>query len=310
MSLPAEVAAAATMSLRFSSTTLWTLSPTVDLPCFLSRRASGSEREIRVSPLSFSSAIRAALAAWRAVSSSSLADTAPVGAASASSRVSARSILVVPGDLALEGGVLALQLGQGLDARVAGVGVEVAAVDAEALPADQIKLAAQQDELAVGRLERLGVGAAELGDGAVARAQALQEPDDFQVALGFGLQPAAGADAVQIPVEVELEQVGGRVGRLPRREPALGVAQTERRKVEGVDVDVDGPRQAVLAHVVLHARGQEHRLAAVQSRFVAALAHRGGSAALPARLGGFRVGAYSTSPPLSVQQRWNSCPVS
>ncbi|MFB1490701.1 MULTISPECIES: hypothetical protein [unclassified Thiocapsa] len=64
--------------------------------------------------------------------------------------------LVVPGDLALEGGVLALQLGQGLDARVAGVGVEVAAVDAEALPADQIKLAAQQDELAVGRLERLG----------------------------------------------------------------------------------------------------------------------------------------------------------
>ena len=52
-------------------------------------------------------------------------------------------------------------------------------------------------------------------NGLEVRPQAAQQPDHLQVAVGLRLQPTAGPHPVQIPVDVQLQQVGGIVPRAP-----------------------------------------------------------------------------------------------
>ena len=64
--------------------------------------------------------------------------------------------------------------------------------------------------------------------------------DHLDVAVGLGFQAAAGADAVQITIHVELEQIGRHVSR------AAGVFQLDARKsrrgeVQTVDEGLDEP---------------------------------------------------------------------
>jgi hypothetical protein len=67
--------------------------------------------------------------------------------------------------------------------------------------------AAKQHELAEHRSEGFVVEATEISDGLEIGLQVPQQPDDFEVSIGLGFQPAAGADAVQVTIYIELEQV-------------------------------------------------------------------------------------------------------
>lgn len=54
---------------------------------------------------------------------------------------------------------------------------------------------------------------AEIGDGLEVGFQRPQQPDDLDVAVAFGFQSAARPYAVEITVDVQLEQIAGRVAR-------------------------------------------------------------------------------------------------
>ena len=57
------------------------------------------------------------------------------------------------------------------------------------------------------RFERGPIVGAEIGDGLEVGFQRPQQPDDLDVAMTFGFQPAPRANAVEIIVDVELEGV-------------------------------------------------------------------------------------------------------
>ena len=84
------------------------------------------------------------------------------------------------------------------------------AVHRQQLSTEQVQLPAQQHELAEHRAEGVAVVAAEIGDGLEVGLQVTQQPDHLDIAVGLGLEPAARSDAIQVAVDVELQQIGGR----------------------------------------------------------------------------------------------------
>ena len=89
------------------------------------------------------------------------------------------------------------------------------AVYRQQLAAEQVQLPAQQHELTEHRTEGLAVVAAEIGDGLEVGLQMPQQPDHLDVAVGLGFKPPAGSDPIEVAVDVELEQIGGRVAGPP-----------------------------------------------------------------------------------------------
>ena len=81
----------------------------------------------------------------------------------------------------------------------------------------QVEPFAQQRELAKYRFEGGAIVGAEIGDGLEVRLQRPQQPDDLNVAMAFGFQPAARPNSVEIAVDVELEQIARRVAGPARR---------------------------------------------------------------------------------------------
>src|SRR5258706_14277225 len=72
------------------------------------------------------------------------------------------------------------------------------------------------DELRADRSDRGAVVAAEIGDGLEIGHQTARQPHQFDVALGFPFEPAARRDAVQIAIEIYLQQRG-----LPNNQEAI-----------------------------------------------------------------------------------------
>ncbi len=60
---------------------------------------------------------------------------------------------------------------------------------------------------------------------------------------------------------------------LPGHGPGLGVLESERSKVERVDINVKSPDLMILSHVVLHPLGQKQSLCAVKGGFVSTLVY-------------------------------------
>ena len=82
-------------------------------------------------------------------------------------------------------------------------GLDPRPIHRQQLPTKQIQLAAQQHEFPEHRTESAAVVAAKVGDGLEVRLQVPQQPDHLDIAVGLGLQPAAGPDPVQITVNIE-----------------------------------------------------------------------------------------------------------
>src|SRR6187399_1820734 len=90
---------------------------------------------------------------------------------------------------------------------IAGVDrLELAAVDGDHRLGEQLELPAQLDEAAAHAADAGPVVVPEVGDGLEVRRQTTGQPHQLDVALGFALEPAARLDAVQVAVDVELEQ--------------------------------------------------------------------------------------------------------
>ena len=88
-------------------------------------------------------------------------------------------------------------------------------------------------------------------NGLEVRTQAAQQPDHLQVAVGLRLQPTAGPHPVQIPVDVQLQQVGGIVPRAPCLF-RLRAFEPGPSQVETVDESVDEPHWVVGIHLVVY----------------------------------------------------------
>jgi hypothetical protein len=83
---------------------------------------------------------------------------------------------------------------------------ELAAVDGNHGIREQLKLATEGDELLADVTNRGAVVTPEVGDGLEVGAQTMGDPHQLDIALDFALQTAAGLDAVEIAVDVVLEQ--------------------------------------------------------------------------------------------------------
>src|SRR5450755_1980524 len=79
--------------------------------------------------------------------------------------------------------------------------LELAAVDGDNGLGEQLELAAQLDEAAAYIADTDAVVASEVGNRLEVRRQASGQPHQFDVALGFALEPAARLDAVEIAVD-------------------------------------------------------------------------------------------------------------
>ena len=127
---------------------------------------------------------------------------------------------------------------------------------------EQIELAAQHDELAADVADGSAVVPAEVGDGLEVRRQAPGQPHQLDVALRLALQPAAGLDAVEIAVDVDLQQHRRVVRRSPRRR-GIDAFEAQLGQIELVDEDLDHPDRIVFGDVVVQALGQQSDLRSI-----------------------------------------------
>jgi hypothetical protein len=81
-----------------------------------------------------------------------------------------------------------------------------AAVDGDDRLREQIELAAQHDELPAHVADGTAVVAAEIGNGLEVRREPTGEPHQLDVALALAFQAAAGLNAIEIAVDVDLQQ--------------------------------------------------------------------------------------------------------
>jgi len=77
-----------------------------------------------------------------------------------------------------------------------------------------------------------------------------QQPDHLDVAVCLGFQPAARAYPVQVTVDVELEQISGRIAR-PARRLCFDPDEPGGCKVQPVHERVDEPHRVVGADIVV-----------------------------------------------------------
>ena len=183
----------------------------------------------------------------------------------------------IPGNARVDLGQAPLELG-GREVLVPIVdGLELAAVDGHQRLGKEIQPAAQHDELAAHSADGRPVVLAEVGDGLEVGGEPPGEPHQLDIALRFALEPPARLDAVQIAVDIQLEQhrrvVAGASGGGRR-----GAFKPELPQVELLDERFDDTHRVVLGHIIVQARRQQGRLAAVlafdESLHVARLAQR------------------------------------
>jgi hypothetical protein len=111
-------------------------------------------------------------------------------------------------------------------------------------------MAAQPHELRTSRADGWPVVAAEVGDGLEVGHQAASEPHQLEITLGLALEPAAGGDAVEVAVDVDLEQGGGMVSWSSR---GLGhhAGKAEGRQVQFIDKGFNDAHGIVRRHIVV-----------------------------------------------------------
>jgi hypothetical protein len=148
---------------------------------------------------------------------------------------------------------------------VAGVDrLELAAVDRHNRTREQIELAAQHHELCAGRADRRPVVAAEVGDRLEVRHQSAGQPHQLDIALALPFKPTARLDAIEIAVEIDLQQRRGMISR-PTRHLGHDAGKPEARKVEFVEENFNDADGIVFRNVVVQAIGKQRGLAAIRA---------------------------------------------
>ena len=131
-------------------------------------------------------------------------------------------------------------------------GLELAPVDRHDSPGEQVELATQHDELRAGRADRRPIVAAKVGDRLEVRHQAAGQPHQLDVALGLPFEPPARLDAIEIAVEIDLQQRRWMIGR-PSRRFRHNARKAQRPQVEFVDEDIDHADWIIVRHIIVQA---------------------------------------------------------
>jgi hypothetical protein len=96
----------------------------------------------------------------------------------------------------------------------------------------------------------LAVILAKICDRLEVRHQSTGEPDQFNVPLRLTLQTPAGLDAVQVAVEVDLQERAGMVPRTPG-DFGLHAFKAQLLQIEFIDEHVNDPHWVILSNVVV-----------------------------------------------------------
>ena len=141
-------------------------------------------------------------------------------------------------------------------------GLELAAVDGDDGVREQLEVAAQANEAAADIADADAVVVAEVGDGLEVRRQPAGEPHQFDVALRLALQAAARLDAIQIAVDVELQQ-DRRVVRRATGGCRFNAVEPQCMEIEFFDERINDSYRVVFADIVVKALWQQSDLLSV-----------------------------------------------
>src|SRR6476646_10365071 len=125
-----------------------------------------------------------------------------------------------------------------------------------------IKRAAQRHEGTADLTNRLAVVLAEIRNGLEVRRQLPRQPDQLDVALAFALKAAARRNAIEIAINVYLEQ-GPRMIARPPLFQRLNPTKAKLAKIKTFNESVNRTNQIVLGHVVVKQRWEKCALAPV-----------------------------------------------
>jgi hypothetical protein len=136
---------------------------------------------------------------------------------------------------------------------------ELAAVDRNNGTGEEFEPTAKPDELTTHRLDRRAIVPAEVGNRLEVRGKPPDQPHQLDIALRFSLEPPARLNAVEIAVEVDLQQRRGMVGWPPRRR-RRHPRKPQGGKVQLVDEDLDHPNRVLLADIIFQAVREQRPL--------------------------------------------------
>jgi len=129
---------------------------------------------------------------------------------------------------------------------------ELAAVDRDHRSGEQAQLAAELHKLTTHRPDRRAIVLAEVGNRLEVRGEPPDQPHQLDIALRFPFQPPARLEAVEVAVEVNLQQRRGMIGR-PARRRRRHPRKSQGGKVQFVDEDLDHPNRVLLADIIFQA---------------------------------------------------------
>ncbi|KES24287.1 hypothetical protein FG99_11055 [Pseudomonas sp. AAC] len=152
-----------------------------------------------------------------------------------------------------------MQLGTGEVAVAIVDRLELATVDGHQCFGEQTELLAQHHELPADTTNGFAVVLAEVGDGLEVRCQASGQLHQIDAALRLTLQPATGLDAIEIAVDVYLQQDG----RVVRRAACFGgnhTVKAQAAEIEFIDEHIDYSNRVGVRDVIIQALEQQSAL--------------------------------------------------
>src|SRR5215510_3270367 len=142
--------------------------------------------------------------------------------------------------------------------------LELRAINGHARLRQQSHLAAQLDELRTYLLDGRAIVLAKVGDRLVIGREPLQKPDNLQIASRLTLQPATRLDAIEIAVNIELQQRRGVIAG-PAGRRRLDVLEAQIGQVECVDEGIDRTNRVALIDPVVETFRQQRRLTSIRA---------------------------------------------
>jgi hypothetical protein len=140
--------------------------------------------------------------------------------------------------------------------------LELAAVHGDDAVDEQLELAADGHKLAAGLADAAAVVAAEIGDGLEVRGQTPRQPHQLDIALALALQAPAALHAVEVAVDVDLQQ-HARVVAGPASRGRHHPFETNAGEVQLIHERINDANRVVLAYEVIQALRQQRDLLSI-----------------------------------------------
>src|SRR5215471_12186839 len=141
--------------------------------------------------------------------------------------------------------------------------LELAAVNRHARARQQTKLSAKRNEPRTYLADRRAVILAEVSNRLVIGNQSTGEPHHLNVAPTLTLEPTARLNAIEIAVDVQLQQDRGMVGR-PSGCFRINATETELRQIKLLDKYVDCANRIIFANPILQAFREQRTLPSIR----------------------------------------------